>query len=98
VGSGVVYGCGWYFTSRHHHHRRPAGRPGSRRPGRSRLGLEIVSRLLHSPREDMRTLIGVAAATAWSATPVVAAALAALTAAVAWSSRSVLIRKRKKMK
>jgi hypothetical protein len=46
----------------------------------------------------MRTLIGVAAATAWSATPVVAAALAALTAAVAWSSRSVLIRKRKKMK
>jgi hypothetical protein len=43
----------------------------------------------------MRTLVRVAATAAWSATPVVATALAA---AVAWSSRSVHIRESKKMK
>jgi hypothetical protein len=71
----------WFPTSCRHHRHHPAGRPGSRRPDRSRLGLETVSRLLLLPREDMRTLIWVAAAAAaWSATPVVAAALAAAVA------------------
>jgi hypothetical protein len=74
-----VCGYGWFFTSRrHHHHYRPAGRPGSRRPGRSRLGLESVSRLLLFPRGKMRTLVRVTAAAALATTVAATVATALL--------------------